>query len=117
MRRSLTSRSGLVYVNRQLAGTVTETEGGYVFAYEQAYLDDPSTGPVSLTLPKRAEPYVAQHVFPAFCGLLAEGGLAEMHCQVHRLDMRDTFGRLLETCRETIGAVTVHSAPGSPTRR
>ena len=105
------SRRGLAFVNERYAGTISETEGGFTFSYDAAYLADPATGPVSLTMPKRAEAYVAPHLFPAFCGILAEGSLATIQCRTLRLDERDLFARLLATCRDTIGALSVRPAP------
>jgi len=105
-------RHGLVGVNGRRAGVIAETATGYAFTYDPIYLVDPSSPPVSLTLPKRSEPYVAERLFPAFCGLLAEGGLAEQQCRLHHLDERDTFGRVLATCFETIGAVSVIPVSG-----
>lgn len=105
------NRRGLAFVNERLAGTISETEGGFAFSYDAAYLADPGTGPISLTMPKRAEVYIAQHLFPAFCGILAEGSLATIQCRTQRIDERDLFGRLLATCRDTIGALSVRPAP------
>ena len=105
------NRRGLVYVNERLAGTLSETDDGFAFQYDAAYLADLTTAPISLTMPKRAEPYVANHLFPAFCGILAEGSLATIQCQTQRIDERDRFGRLLATCRDTIGALSVRAAP------
>ena len=104
-------RSGLVFINEHLAGTVSETEGGFTFTYDPDYLSDPAAAPISLTLPKRAEPYAAQHLFPAFCGILAEGSLATIQCRTQRIDERDLFGRLLATCRDTIGALSIRPTP------
>lgn len=105
------SRSGHVYVNDRRAGTITEIADGFSFSYDAEYLADPRTAPISLTMPKRSEAYVAQHLFPAFCGILAEGSLATIQCRTQRIDERDLFGRLLATCRDTIGALSVRPAP------
>lgn len=104
-------RSGQVFVNDRLAGTISETDDGVSFTYDAAYLADSTSTPISLTMPKRAETYVALHLFPAFCGILAEGSLATIQCRTQRIDERDLFGRLLATCRDTIGALSVRSAP------
>lgn len=105
------TRSGLVFVNQRLAGTISETASGFAFTYDAAYVADPAAAPISLTLPKRSETYVAPHLFPAFCGILAEGSLATIQCRTERLDERDLFGRLLATCRDTIGAMSVRPTP------
>ncbi len=104
-------RSGQVFVNDRCAGSISETDTGFSFTYDPVYLADPTSSPISLTMPKRAEAYVAPHLFPAFCGILAEGSLATIQCRTQRIDERDLFGRLLATCRDTIGALSVRSAP------
>ncbi len=104
-------RSGHVFVNDRRAGTISETDNGFAFTYDAAYLANAFAAPISLTMPKRAEAYVATHLFPAFCGILAEGSLATIQCRTQRIDERDHFGRLLETCRDTIGALSVRPAP------
>ena len=103
-------RRGTVYVDDLIAGFIEETTDGYVFKYDSRYLNQPNAQAVSLTLPLRPQPYVSATLFSFFCGLLAEGSLAEMQCRTLKLDERDTFGRLLETCHDTIGAVTVRTA-------
>lgn len=99
-------REGTVLLHGKPVGLISETEDGYRFAYDPAYVQ-PGAQPVSLTLPVRAEPYAADRLFPFFTGLLSEGQFALMQCRMLRIDERDLFGRLLATCRDTIGAVTV----------
>lgn len=103
-------RRGTVYVDDLVAGVIEETANGYVFSYDSVYLDRPGAQAVSLNLPLRTRPYISSTLFPFFSGLLAEGSLAEMQCRTLKIDERDSFGRLLETCHETIGAVTVRTA-------
>ena len=68
-----------VYVNEVKAGLLTELNPGkgYTFAYNTEYVasDFP---PVSLSLPKRNEPYEAENLFPFFTNLLPDGTKAEM---------------------------------------
>lgn len=92
-----------------VAGTLQESDGGdFTFMYDAAYLADADLPPVSLTLPKRAEPYRSPHLFPCFVALLAEGALATEQCRRLRLDERDLFGRLLVTGRgDCIGSLRV----------
>lgn len=102
------NRKGKVYCNGVLAGRIEETSGGYRFAYDAEYLASPETRPVSLTMPKRAQAYESQDLFPFFFGLLAEGILKKTQCQKLKLDENDHFGRLLKTANsDTVGAVTV----------
>ena len=103
-------RAGIVYVEHEVAGDIAETADGIAFTYRDEFLSSPSAQPVSLTLPLRADPYLATSLHPFFAGLLAEGTLAEIQCRTLRVDERDLFGRLLATCHDTIGAVTVRDA-------
>ncbi len=102
-------RSGIVKFENRVAGRLLEEAEGYRFSYDEAYLQDPETPPVSLTLPKQREPQRSETLFPFFYGLLAEGRLKEEQCHQLKLDEDDAFGRLLLTAgSDTIGAVTVH---------
>lgn len=103
------SRRGRVFYQNRLAGHVEQHPGGgYAFTYLPEYLAQPGTRPVSLTLPLRPQAYESAVLFPFFAGLLAEGGLKELQCRLHRIDPDDDFTRLLKTTRhDVIGAVTV----------
>jgi len=97
-------RRGVVLVNGQRAGVISETDARtYRFVYDPTY----HAQAVSVTLPRRSAAYDSPDLFPFFAGLLAEGPLAENQCRELKLDERDFFGRLLATCRDAIGAVTV----------
>ena len=101
-------RKGIVYYRDRVAGVLVEEENGYVFEYAKEYLVDDSMPSISLTLPKRAEPYRSEHLFAFFCGLLAEGVQKDIQCRYLKLDEDDDFGRLLATSRnDCIGAVYV----------
>ncbi len=104
-------RHAQVLVHGALAGRLSEADTGYEFSYDPTYLALPRAQPVSLTLPLRAEPYRSAIIPPFFSGLLAEGALATTQCRTLRVDEHDTFGRIIETCRDTIGAVTVEPLP------
>ena len=99
-------RSGIVYYRDRIAGHLRETDDGYEFTYLPEYLNDSSVPSVSLTLPKRPEPYRSPHLFAFFSGLLAEGVQKDIQCRYLRIDENDEFGRLLLTSRfDCIGAV------------
>jgi serine/threonine-protein kinase HipA len=104
-------RRALVYNKDRLAGYLEERDDGtYRFRYDEEYLADDSTGPVSLTLPKRPDPFVSEHLFAFFYGLLAEGSTRRRQCRRHKIDEDDHFGLLLATGRDTIGSVTIETA-------
>lgn len=104
-------RRGTVYYRDRIAGALVEDDQGYTFEYATDYLLDDSVPSVSLTLPKRAEPYRSPHLFAFFYGLLAEGVQKAIQCRYLRLDEDDDFGRLLATSQnDCIGAVYVVAA-------
>ena len=106
------SRIGKVYCGEAFAGRIEEVAGNYRFTYDTGYLASSDTKPVSLTLPKRTEPFMSSDLFPFFFGLLAEGILKETQCRKLKLDENDHFGRLLKTAHsDTVGAVTVVEEP------
>ena len=104
----MSGRAGRIFRRDSLAGIVEEVAGGYRFTYDRDYLRGSALPAISLTLPKRSEPYDAPVLFPCLVALLAEGALAEVQCRQLRLDERDLFGRLLKTCAsDVIGSLRI----------
>ncbi len=102
-------RSGLVFQKGVLAGRVEELPDGFRFTYEAGFVSSDLPA-VSLTLPKRVEPYVLPYLFPFFVSLLAEGALAKEQCRRLRIDERDKFARLIQTTAgDVTGSVTVEA--------
>ena len=100
-------RNGRIHVSDRAAGILTEDEYGYHFAYDEDYLLDAQSEPVSLTMPKRKEVYDSNILFPFFDGLIPEGwllGVAERNWKIRR---NDRMGLLLACCRDCIGNVRV----------
>ena len=96
-----------VFVNDVKAGRLTELKPGkgYTFVYTDAYVNS-DLPPVSLTLPKRIEPYVADYLFPAFTNKLPEGANRKVICREQRIDDKDFFGMLMATVgTDMIGSV------------
>ena len=50
-------KQALVYYRDTLAGKLSETDEGYAFQYDEAYLAMPVADPISLNLPLREEAY------------------------------------------------------------
>lgn len=98
-----------VYVDNKQAGLLTEWNvGDYEFAYDADYLADGETTPVSLTLPKRSEPYRSDRIFPFFTNLLPEGANRKAMCTAYKVDEHDFFGMLQMICGlDCIGNVTL----------
>lgn len=105
-------RKAVVYNNRRLAGFLTENEDrSYTFSYDKDYLSDSRTDAISLTLPKRVEPYQNDFLFPFFFNMLSEGTNKDIQCRKLKIDENDFFGLLLETAAiDTIGAITITKA-------
>lgn len=101
-------RKAAVHVHGQLAGYLTQDEQGYTFAYTDDYLGAATAEPVSLTLPRRAMPYVERVLFPFFDGLIPEGWLLEVAELNWKLNARDRMGLLLACCQDCIGAVSIY---------
>lgn len=96
-----------VFINEVKAGILTEIDPGrgYEFTYNQDYLNTDQP-PVSVTLPKRGEPYQAEHLFPFFVNLLPEGANRKVICREQRIDEQDFFGMLMATVdTDIIGSV------------
>ena len=94
-----------VYVKGVEAGVLAKfRQGGYEFRYTRQYRESPRPS-VAFTIPKRKAVHRSNVLFPFFYGLLAEGEQKRIQCRFMRIDEKDHFMRLAETCREgTIGA-------------
>ena len=90
-----------------MAGLVEETDEGYTFSYDPAYLCQPGVYPISLTLPLTAKSYQSTVLFPFFDGLIPEGWLLDIAERNWKLQANDRFGLLLACCQDCIGAVSV----------
>lgn len=101
-------RKAKILVHDLFAGTLIETiEGNYEFQYDDSYLEDPKTLPVSLTLPKSKQYYAASNLFPFFDGLIPEGWLLDIGAKNWKLNIKDRMGLLLHLCKDCIGNVSV----------
>ena len=100
-------RTAYVYVRDSFAGTVRETDEGYVFQYDLQYLSDPNAPAVSLTLPRQESPFLSKTLFAFFDGLIPEGWLLNLVSHNWKIDQRDRFGLLLVACKDCIGAVSI----------
>ena len=103
-------RKAFVYVRDIFAGTLKETDNGYMFTYDVDYLNSSDPAPVSLTLPLQKEPYESKTMFSFFDGLIPEGWLLQIVSKNWKIDQKDRFGLLLVACRDCIGAVRIAEA-------
>lgn len=98
-----------IYSKGRFAGVLTESDTrDYTFEYDAAYIADSDTYSISLTLPKRSEPYRSDHLFPFFSNMLSEGDNRSVQCRLLHIDEADEFELLLATASiDTIGAITI----------
>lgn len=101
-------RQAMVNVNGRAAGTIQEiSDHEYVFFYFDDYLNDSTSEPVSLTLPKRNGTYKSDILFPCFFNLLSEGANKAAQCRALHIEPNDYFGLLLATAQtDTAGYLT-----------
>lgn len=104
-------RTGEVWMKEHLAGKVWQDEDGYWFQYELGYLEDLAKPSVSVTLPKRDQPYHSKTMLPFFDGLIPEGWLLEVVVSNWKINPRDRMSLLLTVCRDCIGAVSILAIP------
>lgn len=100
-------RTAYVYVRDSFAGVLAETDEGYSFSYDPAYLSSGKASVVSLTLPLREEAYASKTLFSFFDGLIPEGWLLNVVSRNWKIDTKDRFGLLLVACRDGIGNVSI----------
>ena len=105
-----TFRKAYVYVRDTYAGVLSETDSGYTFSYDRAYMLRADATAVSLTLPLREEPYRSSTLFSIFDGLIPEGWLLNVISRNWKLLPTDRFGLLLKACKDPIGNVSIMEA-------
>src|SRR5574344_327934 len=101
------NRSGIVFFNDKKCGIIFETDSGYSFKYDDKYLNDIDSKPISLTMPLNKKEFVSSVLFPFFDGLIPEGYLLEITINKWNSKRNDRFGLLLKTAKDPIGAVSI----------
>lgn len=103
-------RRAEVYQQGHLSGYLEEQEGG---SWQFTYLPEYEGLAVSLTMPKRTEPYRFGTFPPLFDGLLPEGLQLEALLRKHKIDRNDLFGQLMIVGEDLVGSLSVR--PVKPT--
>ena len=99
---------GYVYDDETLSGQLSFDGEVYTFIYDELFLNSKNSRAISLTLPKRKEPFISTSLHPFFSNLLAEGNLKKLQCKKLKIDESDEFTRLLKTATDdTIGTITI----------
>ena len=97
----------MIQYQGKTAGILEETDEGYEFRYDEEYLADVASRPVSLTLPLSEKPFKSPVLFPFFDGLIPEGWLLDVALRNTDISELDRFSLLLLCCKDCIGAVSV----------
>lgn len=101
------AKNAKVLYDGKPAAIISETDDGYVLKYIAGYLEHPDSKSISFTLPKQEEKYTSKTLFAFFDGLIPEGWLLDIAIDYWKVKANDRFELLLNTCRDTIGAVTI----------
>ena len=100
-------KRGKVYIKDVFCGIITESEEGYTFEYDKAYLNMDGATALSPTMPLTDETYVKEMMFPVFDGLIPEGWLLDIAQSSWKIDARDRMSLLLACCKYCIGDIGV----------
>ncbi len=102
-------RQGLVKYNNMLAGILTEEDnGGYLFVYDEKYVQTHPDKFITFQMPVTTMPYKSKTLFPFFDGLIPEGWLLNIAAESWKINKNDRMGLLLACCQNAIGAVSIH---------
>lgn len=101
-------KSGNVFSNDELVGSITKEKNMYRFVYNDDYFYNSSKKAISISFPKTKKEFHSPILFPFFFNMLSEGANRHLQCRLLKIDENDYFGLLLATATsETIGAITV----------
>ncbi len=99
-----------VHLHGRLAGVLEPEAADAIalrFTYDATYLDDASTLPLSVALPKRAEPFVGPSARNWFANVLPEGEARLAVAERIGVSERDDYGLLAAIGRDCAGAVSI----------
>lgn len=98
----------VIYKGKLKAGELWRDDEGYHFVYDDVFLNDESTRPISVNMPKSQKEFHSEELFYYFQSILSEGENRKKICNALGLDISDDWGLLSHTCeKDTIGAITV----------
>jgi serine/threonine-protein kinase HipA len=100
------NRSGKVYFKDNYCGQISETDRGYLFEYDNDYLQNKTAQAVSCTMPLTEKTFESKTLFPFFDGLIPEGWLLDIAEMNWKINHKDRMGLLLTCCQDCIGFST-----------
>ena len=98
----------VIYKGKVKAGELWVDDGGYHFKYDNDFIENNNTRPISVNMPKDQKTYHSKELFHYFKSILSEGENRKQICKALRIDPSDDWSLLALTCQyDTIGAITV----------
>jgi len=98
----------VIYKGDIKAGILWVDDEGYHFEYDDAFMEDATTRPISVNLLKTQKIHHSKELFHFFKSILSEGENREQICKALGIDPSDDWSLLAFTCQyDTIGAITV----------
>jgi len=92
------------------AGELWVDNEGYHFKYDDEFIENDTTRPISVNMPKDQKTYHSKELFHYFKSILSEGENRTQLCKALRIDPSDDWSLLALTCQhDTIGAITVEN--------
>jgi len=104
-----------VWWDGRVAGTLKlSNTGGMTFIYSAAWLADPASPPLSISLPKREQRFAERECRPFFSGLLPEEGQRDAAAAALGLSKHNDFALLDALGGEVAGALTLWPEATTP---
>lgn len=98
----------VIYKKKHLAGLLWRDENGYHFEYDDKFLLNENTFPISVNMPKSQKRFNSNSLFANFQSMLSEGFNRDLQCKALGIDNTDDWSLLINTCeKDTIGAITI----------
>ena len=98
----------VIYKGKYKAGILWRDETGYHFQYDDEFILDENSFPISVNMPKSQNKYNSDRLFAIFQSMLSEGYNRELQCKALGIDANDDWNLLINTCeKDTIGALTI----------
>ncbi|MCK5816984.1 MAG: HipA N-terminal domain-containing protein, partial [Candidatus Marinimicrobia bacterium] len=88
----------VIYKEKYLAGLLWRDENGYHFEYDNDFIKNEDSYPISVNMPKSQKTYHLNILFPLFQSMLSEGYNRELQCKALGIDTHDDWNLLINTC-------------------
>jgi len=103
----------VIYKGKYFAGILWRDENGYHFEYDDEFILNETTFPISVNMPKTQKYFNSNILFTNFQSMLSEGYNRELQCKALGIDINDDWSLLMYTCeKDTIGAITIVKIEG-----